>query len=75
MNPMPTVTYRYELRSKDQILATGHLSWDHPLEIGDEIRIGTSRGTVDAIDPVIGSHENRLVVTVHDTNPITEPKP
>ena len=63
---MAEVRYRYELRSGDGIIATGHLTWEHPLERGDQITIGTSSGIVKTIGPVLGSDEHRLVVQMSD---------
>lgn len=54
--------YRYELRRGDDVLATGHLSHERPLEVGDRITIGSQSGTVRSIDPILGEHELRLVV-------------
>jgi hypothetical protein len=34
------VGYRYELRRGDEVVATGHLSRELPLEVGDRIEIG-----------------------------------
>ena len=37
------VEYRYELRRGEEIIATGHLAFDEPLEVGEQIRIGAGR--------------------------------
>ena len=58
--------YRYELRNGDEIIATGHLTWEHDLDIGDEITIGRHRAIVDTIEPVLRTNEKRLVVRVRD---------
>ena len=50
------VDYRYELRRGDEVVATGHLSREQPLEIGGQ------SGIVRAIEPLLGEHELRLVV-------------
>jgi hypothetical protein len=34
--------YRYELRRGEEVIATGHLSREQPLEVGDRITIGSS---------------------------------
>lgn len=44
------------------MVATGHLSREQPLEIGDRIEIGGQPGIVRAIQPLLGEHELRLVV-------------
>jgi hypothetical protein len=54
--------YRYELRRGDDLIATGHLGRERPLEVGDEITIGSERGLVRTIEPVLGESELHLVV-------------
>jgi hypothetical protein len=56
------VDYRYELRRGDEVVATGHLSRDEPLEIGDRLEIGGQLGIVRTIEPLLGEREVRLVV-------------
>jgi hypothetical protein len=56
------VDYRYELRRGDEVIATGHLSREHPLEVGDRIEIGGQYGIVRTIEPLLGELEIRLVV-------------
>jgi hypothetical protein len=38
--------YRYELRRRDDVIATGHLSREQPLEVGERITIGSHSGIV-----------------------------
>ena len=59
---MRQLHFRYELRSGDQILATGHLAFANPPHVGDEITIGAKRGIVTEVTPIPGSHESRLVI-------------
>ena len=54
--------YRYELRHGETMLATGHLREVEPVEVGDRIDIGGVVGTVVAVEPVVGDHEQWLVV-------------
>ena len=54
--------YRYELRRGDEVVATGHLSRERPLEVGERLEIGARVGTVRSITPVLGEHELHLVV-------------
>ena len=54
--------YRYELRRGEQVIATGHLSREQPLEVGERIAIGSQAGIVRAIEPLLGERELRLVV-------------
>jgi hypothetical protein len=54
--------YRYELRRGEEVIATGHLSRERPLEVGERIEIGARAGIVRGIEPMLGEHELRLVV-------------
>lgn len=54
--------YRYELRRGDEVIATGHLTREQPLEVGDRISIGGRTGAVRGVEPLLGEHELRLVV-------------
>jgi hypothetical protein len=60
------VDYRYELRRADELIATGHLNPDQPFQVGDEVEIGGQPGIVRTIEPVLGEHELRLVLELHD---------
>ena len=60
--PMPAFAYRYELRRGEEVVATGHLTEERALEIGDRIVIGGLLGIVRASEPVLGGREFRLVV-------------
>jgi hypothetical protein len=46
--------YRYELRRGEDVIAPGHLSREQPLELGDEITIGSERGLVRTVEPLPG---------------------
>ena len=54
--------YRYELRRGEEVIATGHLSREQPLEVGARITIGRQSGIVRDVEPLLGEHELRLVV-------------
>jgi hypothetical protein len=54
--------YRYELRRDEEVIATGHLSREQQLELGEEIRIGNAVGIVRTIEPMLGERELRLTV-------------
>jgi hypothetical protein len=57
------VDYRYELRrSDDELIATGHLSRERPLELGDRIEVGGQDAIVRTIEPLLGEPELRLVL-------------
>ena len=61
---MAGVEYRYELRRADEVVATGHLTYEQPLEVGDRIEIGGQPGIVRTVEPLLGEREVRLVVQV-----------
>ncbi len=54
--------YRYELRRGDEVIATGHMSRELPLEVGERIGIGSQSGIVRSIEPLLGERELRLVI-------------
>jgi hypothetical protein len=56
------VDYPYELRDGDDVVATGHLSREQPLETGDRIEVGGQHAIVRTIEPLLGEPELRLVV-------------
>lgn len=59
---MAGVDYRYELRRGDEVVATGRLTYEQPLEVGDRVEIGGQHGIVRTIEPLLGEREARLVV-------------
>lgn len=59
---MVGVDYRYELRRGDGVVATGHLSREEPLEVGDQLEVNGQLGIVRTIEPLLGDRELRLVV-------------
>ena len=59
---MAGVEYRYELRRADEVVATGHVNYEQPLEIGDRLEIGGQPGIVRTVEPLLGELEVRLVV-------------
>jgi hypothetical protein len=56
------VDYRYELRRGEEVVATGRLNYEQPLEVGDRIEISGQHGIVSTIEPVPRERELRLVV-------------
>jgi hypothetical protein len=52
---------RYELRCGEEMIATGHLSREQPLEAGDRIAIASRAAVVRDVEPLMGEHEFRLV--------------
>jgi hypothetical protein len=61
--------YRYELRRGDEVIATGHLSREQALEVGERIAIGGHSGIVRAIEPLLHERELRLVVRLWRDDP------
>jgi hypothetical protein len=54
--------YRYELRRGDEVVATGHLSREEPLAVGERVTIGGEIGIIRSLDPLLRERELRLVV-------------
>jgi hypothetical protein len=61
--------YRYELRRGDEVIATGHLSREQPLEVGERIAIGRHSGIVRAVEPLLHERALRLVVQLWRDDP------
>jgi hypothetical protein len=57
-----TVDYRYELRRGEEVIATGHLSRERPMQVGERIVIAGRPGIVRSVEPLLGEQEMRLVV-------------
>ena len=47
---MSAINYKYELRRGEEIVATGHLSCEQPLAVGERLTIGTREGIVRTVD-------------------------
>jgi hypothetical protein len=54
--------YRYELRRGDEVIATGRLTRERALEVGERIGIGAQLGIVRSLEPVLSEPELHLVV-------------
>jgi hypothetical protein len=61
------IDYRYELRSGEEIIATGRLSRDEPLEEGEGISIAGRSGVVRVIEPQLGDRAFHLVLEANET--------
>ena len=59
---MSVPEYRYELRRGEELIATGHLTREQPLEVGERIAIASQLGIVRTIEPLLGERELHLVV-------------
>jgi hypothetical protein len=62
--------YRYELRRGEEIIATGRLSREEPLEEGEGITIAGHPGVVRAIEPQLGDRTLHLVLEAGDRSGI-----
>lgn len=67
---MAAFLYRYELRHHDQVVATGHLNRESPIEIGDRLTFGSSEAIVRSIEPTLAQRELRLVAELLPDRPI-----
>ena len=56
------ISYRYELRDGNAIIATGHISYEVPLELGDLVTLGKTEGIVRDLGPRLAGGEVRLLV-------------
>ncbi len=63
---MGSHSYRYTLRRGDEIVATGHLLSEHPLEIGEQLSVGPHRGEVVAVEPSLDGLEEQLTLDLRD---------
>jgi hypothetical protein len=56
--------YVYELRRGDKVIATGRLSSEQQVEVGERVTIGARSGIVRSANPLHGARERRLVVQI-----------
>jgi hypothetical protein len=63
--------YRYEVRRAEEVIATGHLSLEEALEVGERIAIGMHSGIVRSVEPLLHERELRLVVQLRRDDPGT----
>jgi hypothetical protein len=54
--------YVYEFRRGEEILATGRLARDEPLDVGDAITIAGQTGLVSRIEPRLGEPPLHLII-------------
>jgi hypothetical protein len=59
---MAGFAYRYELRRGEEVIATGRLTRERALEVGERIAIGGRPGVVRSIEPVLAERELHLVI-------------
>jgi hypothetical protein len=59
--------YRYEMRRGDEVVATGHLTQERPLEVGETLTIGSRSALVRSVEPQLHDLEMQLVMQLgHD---------
>jgi hypothetical protein len=59
---MPSFQYVFELRRGEEVVATGRMAREEPIEIGHRVTLGGREGIARSIEPILGEHELRLVV-------------
>jgi hypothetical protein len=59
---MAGFAYRYELRRGEEVIATGRLTRERALEVGERIVIGGRPGVVRSIEPVLAERELHVVI-------------
>ncbi len=59
---MAGFAYRYELRRGEELIATGRLTRERALEVGERIAIGGRPGVVRSIEPVLAERELHVVI-------------
>jgi hypothetical protein len=57
-----SLTYEYELREGDEVIATGRLTVDHPLAVSERVAIGARTGVVVELLPRIHGREERAIL-------------
>ncbi len=62
LNAVESFSYRHELKRGEEVLATGHLSSDTPLAVGERTTINGRAGIVRAIELQLGEREQRVVI-------------
>ena len=63
----PAASYVYELRRGEQIIATGQLTHEQPLEVGQRVTLAGREGIVRSIIPIRGQNQQRLIVQLLPT--------
>lgn len=68
-----TFSYSYELRRGEELLATGHLSRDSLLEIGQRINVNGREGIIRSIEPQLHQSEQRVVIQLFGNDALDAP--
>jgi hypothetical protein len=59
---MAGFAYRYEVRRGEEVIATGRMTRERALEVGERIAISGRPGVVRSIEPVLAERELHLVI-------------
>jgi hypothetical protein len=59
---MPGFAYRYESRRGEEVIATGRLTRESALEVGERITISGRLGVVRSIEPVLAEQDLHVVI-------------
>ncbi len=65
---MPGFAYRYELRRDDEVIATGRMTRERALEVGERITLSGRLGVVRSIEPVLGERDLHMVIQLFRDN-------
>ena len=60
--------YRYELRRGEEIVATGRLTHEQPLQVGETLMLGNRSGLVRSIEPRLHEPELQVLVQLRREN-------
>ena len=65
---MAGFAYRYELRRGDEVIATGRMTRERALEVGERITLNSRPGVVRSIEPVLSERELHMVIQLFRDN-------
>ncbi len=65
---MAGFAYRYELRRGDEVIATGRMTRERALEVGERITLSGRLGVVRSIEPVLGERDLHMVIQLFRDN-------
>jgi len=62
---MAGFAYRYELRRGDEVIASGRMTRQRALEIGERITLSGRLGVVQSIEPGLSERDLHMVIQPH----------
>ncbi len=65
---MAGFAYRYELRRGDEVIASGRLTRERALEVGERITLSGRLGVVRSIEPVLSERDLHMVIQLFRDN-------